>query len=102
MTNSEKLMQDLGISANVLEGSDRPTVLITVEGRVGSAKTAIIELIQKLLQEKDVEVLIADAYTQGELKTHAGAVNEQELKMYNPKVILREKLNPNFTLNPMR
>jgi adenylylsulfate kinase-like enzyme len=91
----ERVLEKLGVAgkSHAHPEPDQPTVVITVEGRVGSAKTALVNIINQALLEHGVDVQILDDYTQSEIKVHAGADDRQEILLYNPRVLLRERLN---------
>ena len=83
----------LGIAANVLAGVDRPVVRIAVEGVIGSGKTALLAIIQEALQGK-VDLYVENEYTLNELGLEEGTDRNATLAMYNPVVLLCERLTP--------
>lgn len=90
--NSDQEMT-LGIAANVLAGVDRPVIRIAVEGQIGSGKTSILAIIQEALQGK-VELYVENEYTRNELELEHGTDRNTALVMYNPVVLLCERLIP--------
>ena len=83
----------LGIAANVLAGADRPVVRIAVEGKIGSGKTSILAIIQEALQGR-VDIYVENEYTRNELLLEQGTDHVTTLAMYNPVVLLCERLTP--------
>ncbi|BAW19234.1 hypothetical protein [Ralstonia phage RP31] len=75
----------------LLAGNAKPIVKITIEGKIGSGKTAILSMIKDLLQDH-VEVMVENEYTLSELKLEEGNDHEKTLKMYSPVVVLSEKI----------
>jgi CO dehydrogenase nickel-insertion accessory protein CooC1 len=83
--------EPLSIATNVLDGTERPLVRVIVEGQVGSGKSAILAILLEVLQGK-ATVVLADEYTQAELKLEAGTDYAATLKMYNPTIVLQERV----------
>ncbi len=81
------------IGEDVLTEKAVDEVKVIVEGTVGTGKTAILIMLYKLLKEKGVDVKIEDQYTLDMMNMDMGT-EDQMLKMYNPTIVLQEKLLP--------
>jgi pantothenate kinase-related protein Tda10 len=89
-----RVRPELSLATDVLTGTDRPIVKITVAGSVGSAKTAILSLIQEMLQAKGIKVALENDYTLAEMRIEQGTDHDKTLQMYSPAVVLEEVLVP--------
>lgn len=78
------------LAVDVLKGEDRPVVKIVVEGVVGQGKTALLSLIAQALQGH-VQLYLENQYTLEELRLKDDD-DLKTLKMYNPIVVLEERL----------